>query len=476
MRPSLFISLIITVSVGIVGAFVYTALVPSTLSVNLALGASYAILFVLFARDRATDPGIGLMWGTGYAVLLWLIGPAGLFAVMGGMPEMGMLDAARTHFPELVGYVICYGAPLGLTLGALGLAHKWMRGEPEEEDWQVRFSLPRALIVGGVAGIVGGIAFGKWMEQVNFFPLIATLVDSTARDVGVTLHYLFAILIGASFGVLFQRDIRSFGSSIGYGMVYGLFWWFLGPLTLLPLLLGEKPDWSVTQGTAVFGSLIGHVIYGVVVGLFYAALNKLWVALIIDSDPLRRQVSGPGARSLYAIGWGAAAGLVGGMLFGAVLLAVGALAPMGMLLGFNALWSGFLVQLLVSVVIGASFGLLFQNEVTNFGSGIAWGMVYGVIWWFVGPLTLLPILLTGTFSWTTDAANLALANLVGHLIYGAGTAIVYLIMERRHDEWQRLDPRLVARQTRLRRPHDTPAPALWLSALVLAIVLPILLG
>ena len=58
-------------------------------------------------------------------------------------------------------------------------------------------------------------------------------------------HYLIAVTIGASFGLLFQRDVRCPGSSICWGLGYGLFWWFLGPLTLMPILLGHAPTWSM---------------------------------------------------------------------------------------------------------------------------------------------------------------------------------------------------------------------------------------
>ncbi len=455
---------------GCAGGVVYLALGLGTFTTGILLGGLYGVVFALLAASQPLSPGAGLLWALAYAFLLWLAGPAGLFPLLHNAPAMGMLDTARSHFPELLGYVLCFGLPLGLGLGLYSAIRFG------SSSGQHPFSLPRALIVGGLAGIVGGWAFGKWMEQINFFLIIAGLVGSTSRTVGVTIHYAIAIVIGISFGVLFQRDLRGYGSSLVWGMAYGLFWWFLGPLTLLPLLQGRPLDWSYGRGGALFGSLVGHIIYGLIVGLIYAAFDRLWIGFFVESDPINREVEGPGTTTVRALGWGAAASVGGSLLFSLVMVATGALPRIAHVMGGTSAAAGFLVHLIIGTLIGMSYGVLFRHEAPNASSGIAWGLVYGLIWWFLGPLTLLPILLGGTFTWTTAAAGTALPSLIGHLIYGAATASAFLLLERRHAAWLDLDPRIAAREARRRRPVGTPAPAVWLFTLGLGVLLPIMLG
>ncbi|MFL5261242.1 MAG: hypothetical protein ACJ79L_02385, partial [Anaeromyxobacteraceae bacterium] len=163
-------AVVLCAALGGTGSAIAQRLVPS-LDGGVLLGAGSGVAFALLAAARATSAGAGLSWGLGFSFLVWLAIPVGLApALSGGAQAMGMLDVARARFPDLVAYVLCLGAPLGLALGAWGSLRR--------EEGAVRFSWPRALLVGGFAGVLGGWAFGKWMAQAGFFPLIAGLVGS----------------------------------------------------------------------------------------------------------------------------------------------------------------------------------------------------------------------------------------------------------------------------------------------------------
>src|SRR6478672_4791295 len=124
---------------------------------GLLLGCLYGLIFCLVARPRANTPGGGLLWGLAFALVFWLAGPAaiGPLFVSASPGSTIMLDTARARFPDLVAYVLFFGAPLGIFLGTVNLQHTPRR--PGES----KFSLSRALVVGGLAGIVGGWAFGQ---------------------------------------------------------------------------------------------------------------------------------------------------------------------------------------------------------------------------------------------------------------------------------------------------------------------------
>jgi hypothetical protein len=194
MRSSRLTAIIICIVTGALGGAISAMVIQSSLGAGVLSGVLYGALFALLAARRAISPGAGLLWGLGFAFVLWLAIPAGILpALMGGMPTMGVLDTARAHFPELIADTICFGMPLGLALGTWGIFQPELQSQARQEP----FSWPRAITVGSLAGIVGGWAFGKWMAQANFFPLIAGLVNSDSMMVGMTLHFVFAVIIGA---------------------------------------------------------------------------------------------------------------------------------------------------------------------------------------------------------------------------------------------------------------------------------------
>ena len=455
--------------VGMAGGAVQSLALGTPLTHEVAVAAAFGIAFALLFNRRATSAGAGLIWGLAAAFLMWVVFPAGLGPLFSrGFHSMGAVGDARDQFPLLVGYLVCLGMPVGLALG--------IRNAMRATASVSQFNWTRAMVAGGLAGVLGGTIFDRWMSAGEFFPLLSGLSAKLSPGGSLVLQFLIAVLMGVIFGVLFQRDVRGYGSCMGWGVGYAILWWFLGPMTLLPLVSRVPLDWSSDAGSAMFGSLVGHILYGLILGVTYATIDRMWVRLFIQSDPLNREPHGPGLRVLQSLGWGAVAGFAGGLVASPIMLKTGVLTRVAGLDTSFSNWHGLLVHLLVSTAIGMTFGLLFRNESINLSAGVAWGWLFGLIWWYLGPMTLLPLVLTGVCDWSTDAASALLPSLIGHLVFGAVMACVFLVLQNRYLRWLLLDPRIAMREKRRVRPLGTPAPALWFLVLGLGVLLPILLG
>ncbi|MDZ4673664.1 MAG: hypothetical protein SGI84_04355, partial [Gemmatimonadota bacterium] len=66
------------------------------------------------------------------------------------------------------------------------------------------------------------------------------------------------------------------GKAVGSGLGYGALWWVLGPLTLMPMMMGMGSIgsmWNMTAASAQMPSLVGHLIFGAILGFTFFKLG-----------------------------------------------------------------------------------------------------------------------------------------------------------------------------------------------------------
>ena len=133
------------------------------------------------------------------------------------------------------------------------------------------FSLGQRIVGGVVGGVAGGLVFGAMMAAMGMLPMVASVVGSKSALIGFLYHMFNSVVIGAIFGFLFGAQSRTYGLGAVLGLLYGAIWWVLGPMILMPLLLGMGLQFGAAFTPPMLMSLVGHLLYGLITGLVYVA-------------------------------------------------------------------------------------------------------------------------------------------------------------------------------------------------------------
>ena len=141
------------------------------------------------------------------------------------------------------------------------------------------------------------------------------------------------------------------------------------------------------------------------------------------------------------IGAGLVAGLIAGIVFTLVALFLKTRLPDGeqtsmLVVAAEALHShgwvaGWIASLIYTVIVGGVFGWLVRTETSNEPRMMMWGGLYGLAWWIVSGLLVIPALLAKIplSSAALDAVRpVALASLIEHLLYGVILGFIFALL------------------------------------------------
>ena len=136
------------------------------------------------------------------------------------------------------------------------------------------------IAAGVVSGVIAGVVFGLMMQmmkvptpdgmEVPMMMMVAKVVRSDSLVAGWLFHLVVSALMGGGFGLLFGGRLPSLGRAAILGALYGVFWWVVAGQMLMPVLLG-MPAFSALRDPmmrpAAMGSLVGHLLFGVIIGV-----------------------------------------------------------------------------------------------------------------------------------------------------------------------------------------------------------------
>ena len=169
-------------------------------------------------------------------------------------------------------------------------------------------------------------------------------------------------ILGAVFGALVWHQRPGAGETFFWGLVYGVFWWYLGPLTLTPLVEGDNLSWDVSSAQAGFPLLVGHVLYGAATGL--ALVLFQWRGYLADR-PVRIDVG--------ALLRGGLAGLQSAGLLGVMLNVQDQLLTMSAMVDSESSFTAWGITVVIGLIAGLAFALLYPRGADV---GLVRGMTY----------------------------------------------------------------------------------------------------
>jgi hypothetical protein len=142
----------------------------------------------------------------------------------------------------------------------------------------------RKIVAGVMSGLIGGLAFDALMYAIpaaggtSMIAFAADAVHPSNSLIGWLVYPVYGIVIGAFFGgLLYSQTVDDAWATL-WGGLYGVGWWIIAQLVLIPILFAIRPLSSSAIDRVrdvALPLLVGHVVYGVILGFGWSRITRL---------------------------------------------------------------------------------------------------------------------------------------------------------------------------------------------------------
>lgn len=123
----------------------------------------------------------------------------------------------------------------------------------------------RPIRAGIIGGVIAGIVFGMLMQMMGMISVIASMVGSESTFVGWIIHMIISIVFGIGFGIIVKKN----GSYYKISIIYGVVLWIVGPLVIMPMMMGMGTNLPQAFTSDQLMNLMTHVFFALILAVVY---------------------------------------------------------------------------------------------------------------------------------------------------------------------------------------------------------------
>jgi uncharacterized membrane protein YagU involved in acid resistance len=116
-----------------------------------------------------------------------------------------------------------------------------------------------------IGGAVAGVLFGILMQMMGKISMIAMMMGSESLVVGWIIHMMISLIFGAGFGVLAARREKVYG----FAIIYGIVLWVIGPLLIMPAMMGMGIMLGQAFTAENLMNLMTHIVFALILAFVY---------------------------------------------------------------------------------------------------------------------------------------------------------------------------------------------------------------
>lgn len=119
-----------------------------------------------------------------------------------------------------------------------------------------------------IGSTVAGVAFGIYMQVMGMIPVLASMLGSESLVVGWLMHMMISWIFGLGYGAMTLFSSRYYA----LGVLHGVIIWVIGPLLIMPIMMGMGPMIGAMFESAQLMSLITHLAFSLILAAVFSRL------------------------------------------------------------------------------------------------------------------------------------------------------------------------------------------------------------